>query len=178
MSASSFSQSDVARLLMQYRGALYAYIHSCVRNHADAEDIFQDVSVAVVESISKLKTEEGFFPWAREIAFRRVLVHRRTAKKEKAMNPHVIASLAEAVERVDNKQPISQRRKMLLECMESLPDKSRSLIARRYDGSGDSISAIARDSEQGVPAIYAKLHRIRAILRDCISHRLSKEAAE
>lgn len=178
MAIDTGSQSAAARLLMQYRGALYAYIQACVRNHADAEDILQEVSVAVVESFSKLKTEEGFFPWAREIAFRRVLAHYRTSNKEKPVNPHVITALAEAVERVDGKQPISKRREKLLECLERLPEMSRELIARCYDGSGESIGAIAEKSGQKVTAVYARIHRIRAILRDCILQRLLEESVE
>ena len=66
---------QVARLLMQHRTSLYGYIFACVRNHEDTEDILQNVSVAVVESVSQLKDEAGFLPWAREIARRRVLAH-------------------------------------------------------------------------------------------------------
>ena len=45
------NQGQITRLLMQHRTALYGYIYACVRNHADAEDILQNVSVAVTESI-------------------------------------------------------------------------------------------------------------------------------
>src|SRR5438046_3523164 len=60
-------QGEIARLLMQHRTALYGFIYACVRNHADTEDILQNVSVAVTESITQLKDEAGFLPWAREI---------------------------------------------------------------------------------------------------------------
>ena len=50
MSAKTFRPGNVAKLLMQHRTSLYAYIFSCVRNHADTEDILQNVSVAVIES--------------------------------------------------------------------------------------------------------------------------------
>src|SRR5260221_13687003 len=89
-------QGDIARLLMQHRTALYGYIYACVRNHADAEDILQNVSVAVTESIDRLNDDAGFLPWAREIARRRVLAHRRTAGREQALDPELLCRLAEA----------------------------------------------------------------------------------
>src|SRR5688572_4299240 len=105
MKQSTTRQGMVARLLMQHRTALYGYIFACVRNHADAEDILQTVSVVVTESIDQLDSESGFLPWAREIARRRVLAHRRTARREQALDPDLVRQLAEAADRVEEKQP-------------------------------------------------------------------------
>ncbi|QDV51452.1 sigma-70 family RNA polymerase sigma factor [Gimesia fumaroli] len=172
------SQSEVARLLTQYRRALYAYIYACVRNSADADDVFQEVSIAVVESFSQLETEAGFFPWAREIAHRRVLAHQRKSNREKPLNPQVLSALSEATERVENQRPLSTRREKLQECLERLPSLSRELIARCYNDQGESVGMVAEQFGQKVSAVYARMHRIRVILRDCISQRLQEEAAE
>src|SRR5947208_4511010 len=86
-------QGQIARLLMQHRTALYGYIYACVRNHADAEDILQNVSVAVTESIDKLNDDAGFLPWAREIARRRVLAHRRPAGRVQVFDPELLCRL-------------------------------------------------------------------------------------
>ena len=53
--------AEVARLLMQHRTALYGFIFACVRNHADTEDILQNVSVAVTESIDQLSDEQAMY---------------------------------------------------------------------------------------------------------------------
>ena len=47
-------QAEVAQLLMQHRGALYAFIYSCVRNHSDAEDVLQSTTLAVMVSVGAL----------------------------------------------------------------------------------------------------------------------------
>ena len=62
MPDAALRQGQIARLLMQHRATLYGYIFACVRNHADAEDILQNVSVAVTESIDRLTSEAGFLP--------------------------------------------------------------------------------------------------------------------
>ena len=87
MPDAALQQGQVARLLMQHRATLYGYIFACVRNHADAEDILQNVCVAVTESIDRLTSEDGFLPWAREIARRRILAHRRTRAASSRATP-------------------------------------------------------------------------------------------
>src|SRR4029453_18166882 len=108
--------------------------YACVRNHADTEDILQNVSVAVTESISQLKGETGFLPWAREIARRRVLAHRRTARRELGGAPKLGRALADASDRVEADEPASDHRAALMACLENLPGESRKMIAMRYDG--------------------------------------------
>src|SRR5439155_21660283 len=100
-------QGQVARLLMKHRTSLYGFIFACVRNHDDTEDILQNVSVAVTESIGQLQDESGFLPWAREIARRRVLAHRRSARREMVCDHEVVRALAEASDRVVQEQPAS-----------------------------------------------------------------------
>src|SRR5437773_9841484 len=101
MAHAALPQGLVARLLMHHRTSLYGYIYACVRNHADAEDILQNVSVAVTESFDKLTDESGFLPWAREIARRRILAHRRSAQREHPYDPELLCRLEEAPDRVE-----------------------------------------------------------------------------
>jgi RNA polymerase sigma-70 factor (ECF subfamily) len=171
----ALGQGQVARLLMQHRTALYGYIFASVRNHADAEDILQNVSVAVTESIQQLNDEKGFLPWAREIARRRILAHRRTAHREQAIDPELLARLAEAAERVERMCDSSLHREALMSCLESLPEPSRRLIAERYDGSAASMDELAARFGRSVQSIYARVKRIKAALRDCVERRLSLE---
>jgi RNA polymerase sigma-70 factor (ECF subfamily) len=168
-------QGEVARLLMQHRTSLYGYIFACVRNHADAEDLLQNVCVAVTESFGQLTDASGFLPWAREIARRRVLAHRRTAKREQPLDPDLVRQLAEAADRVEEKQPASEQWAALTACLESLPPQSRKLIAMRYDGSAGSAEELASHFGRTVQGVYAQIKRIKAALRSCIERRLQLE---
>ena len=167
------NQGQIARLLMQHRTALYGYIFACVRNHADAEDVLQNVSVAVMESIDQLRDEAGFLPWAREIARRRVLAHKRLAQRERALDPALVLSLAEAADRVEKREPASDQRTALMTCLEGLPAASRKLIAQRY--SGVDASRLAERFGRTVQAIYAQIKRIKLALRACVERRLALE---
>lgn len=175
MPKTTLHQGQVARLLMQHRTSLYGYILACVRNHADAEDILQNVSVAVTESIGQLRDEAGFLPWAREIARRRILAHRRHARREQPLDPEVLRCLAEAAGRVEEEEPASDHQAALLACLESLPAESRRLIAMRYDGSVADARELAGRFGRSVQGIYALIKRIKAVLRECVQRRLAVE---
>jgi RNA polymerase sigma-70 factor (ECF subfamily) len=162
---------------MQHRSALYGYIFACVRHHADAEDILQNVSIAVMESFEQLEDEAGFLPWAREIARRRVLAHRRLAQRESPLAPEVVQALAEAAERVEHLHSGPDHHAALMACLESLPEHSRKLIAMRYDGSVSDVSELASHFGRTVQSIYAQLKRIKAVLRDCVARRLAPEGS-
>src|SRR5262249_16185093 len=171
----SIRQGKVARLLMKPRTRLYGFIFACVRNHDDTEDILQNVSVAVTESIGQLQDEAGFLPWAREIARRRVLAHRRSARRETVCDPEVVRALAEASERGEREEPASVHRAALMACLEGLPGESRRLIQMRYDREHGNVADLARQLGRTVQSVYAQLKRIKVALRECVSKRLALE---
>ncbi len=168
-------QAEAAQLLMQHRTALYGYIYACVRNHADAEDILQTVSVAVMQSFAQLQSPSGFLPWAREIARRRVLAHRRVGKREQAFDPELVQRLAEAAETLDRAQPATAHHAALLACLESLPPETRHLITLRYDDSIAGAEELATRFGRSVQAIYAQIKRTKMALRACVERRLALE---
>jgi RNA polymerase sigma-70 factor (ECF subfamily) len=176
MSPTALNQGQVARLLMQHRTALYGYLFACVRNHADAEDVLQTVCVAAMESFDRLRDEAGFLPWAREIARRRVLAHRRQHGREVALDPAVVRALAEAADRVEERRPASEQQAALMACLETLPADSRRLIAQRYDGV--DADTLAAHFGRTVQAIYAQIKRTKAALRNCVERRLSLAESE
>ena len=178
MPVGSYTKSDVSRLMAKHRAAIYGYIYASVRSHVDAEDIFQDVFVAVLGSISQLEEEDGFFSWVREIAFRRIMAFFRNRGREQPFNPHVVAALAEAAGYLQQHAPVSDRREALLECLDRLPKQSRELVELRYGSSGEHLEVVARYLGKSVKAIYSRLDRIRAILRECVQRRLSRESQE
>lgn len=175
MAKKTLQRAELSRLVMQHRTALYGYILACVRNHAHAEDILQNVCVAVTESIDRLENEEGFLPWAREIARRRVLAHFRQARREQIADPELVQHLAEAAERLDERRPASEHQAALMACLENLPRNSRRLILMRYDGKVAGAEELARRFGRSVQAVYALVKRIKAALRECVERRLAEE---
>src|SRR5204862_7830332 len=99
------------------RTPLSAFIHACRRTHHDAEDGLQTVSVAIMEEAGQGVEPVAFMPWAREIAWRRVLAYRRGSARQRPLDPAVVRCLAEAAGRVDEARPGPLLREALLRCL-------------------------------------------------------------
>ncbi len=177
MEPSSLGQGQVVKLLMQHRTPIYGYIFACVRNHDDAEDILQMVSAAVAESIQQLADEAEFLPWAREIARRRILAHRRRTGRELVLDPELVQRLADAAALVEKDRDPSAHRIALLACLETLTPEYRQIIALRYEGSCDA-NDLAATTGRSLQAVYALVKRIKQILRACVERRLRAEGLQ
>jgi RNA polymerase sigma-70 factor (ECF subfamily) len=167
--------AQAERLLTHHRPALCAYILACVRSHADTEDIFQDVSIAVLQSIGDLRAEEEFLCWAREIARRRILAHFRRRGREQACDPEVVRQLSDALDRMERAGPASEFQQALTACLETLPPDNRQLIVLRYQDAGGEAEKLAAQFGRSVQGIYALVKRIKLALRDCVERRLAQE---
>jgi RNA polymerase sigma-70 factor (ECF subfamily) len=86
------------------------------------------------------------------------------------LSPEAIQAVASAF---DRSEALASRKAQALEhCLDQLPEKSRRLLALRYDQSL-KIEQIARELEATLDAVYQSLSRLRARLLDCINRRIS-----
>ena len=175
LSAHPIGVSEVAQCLIEHRAAILGYLLSCVRNHADAEDLFQEVSLAATRSADALKDRTGFLSWAREIARRRVLAHYRKSKRLTPIDPELATRLAESAALLDSTRAVPARVEALHECLDALPSESRRLIAMRYEDHRRPVEELAKSFGRTVQATYAMLKRSRLLLRDCVTQKLNPE---
>lgn len=166
----------LARQLMQHRTELYAFIFACLRNHHDTEDLLQTVSVAVMEAAQENVEPSAFLPWAREIAWRRILAHRRSTGRHRPLDPSLVQAIAEAAGRVDRARPASAFREALLDCLGRVPEETRRVLEMRYDGSVSGLEELAARVGRSVQGVYALLKRGKAALRECMQRRMTSEA--
>ena len=165
---------EIAGLLIENQSAVLGYILACVRNHSDADDVFQEVSVAAVQLCEQLDDRDGFLPWVRQIARFRILKHIERSKRLVPMSPDLINQLAEVAEEMDPGGLREARARCLNECVDALPPESRRMILMRYSDSGQSVEDIAKSINRSVQATYALLKRIRAVLRECVTAKLAE----
>jgi RNA polymerase sigma-70 factor (ECF subfamily) len=164
--------ADIARLLIEHRASLMGYLVSCVRNHTDAEDLFQDVSLTAIQSADQLRTADGFLPWTREIARRRVLAHFRKSKRLTPVDPELVDRLTETAAEMNSSHEAPARIEALYSCLEALPGESRKLIALRYEDHQRPVESLAESIGRSVQATYAILKRSRLLLRNCITQKM------
>ena len=72
----------VLQAFLEQRDRLFAYIFALVRHMADAEDLFQEVSLVIMKKGQEGVDVENFGAWSREIARRTILNHWKTKKRK------------------------------------------------------------------------------------------------
>lgn len=164
-----------AALLVRHHHALYGYIMACLRSQADADDVLQNVAMAVIESDTPPETSDDFMRWAREIARRRILEFQRTNGRVRAIPPELVERLVDASARLDENEGVDVLRTALLKCLDQLPKKSQDLLAARYSANTIDIDDLAKQLKRSVTGLYQVLYRLRDVLRECVDRRLEAD---
>jgi RNA polymerase sigma-70 factor (ECF subfamily) len=168
-------ESDLLRQFLQHRDGILAFIFALTRDHDVAEEVFQEVGLAVTDEARRGRQVENFPAWAREIARRRVAAYYRVHGQNRKLLP-LSDGLADVVEQAfrENEQAQEQaqlRFKFLHQCMELLKGRSRQVIERRYRH-GESIAAIAAYLSWQPDSVKVALSRARKQLADCVKNKL------
>jgi RNA polymerase sigma-70 factor len=159
---------EFVRLFSLWTNSIYSYVHVLVPTHADAEDIFQEVSRTLWEKFGEYRPgpDAGFRTWALRIAQIEVLRYRqREGRRQRLFSDRLHDALDETVLAAIGR--IDLRLTALGDCYRKLPDDDRSLIRARY-GVGATVEAIAAETGRSVHAIYRALRRIHQSLFECV----------
>lgn len=160
-------QRQFLRLLSVHQRRIYAYLFTLIPNRDDAEDLLQEVLIALWDKFDQYDPERDFMAWALKFAY----LHACNARRKYARSPLVFSDMlltsladetAQAVEQLD------QRHDALQNCLHKLPDRERELILSRYE-SDVSVKRLAERLDQPVTKVYKRLARIRRDLLDCVN---------
>jgi len=125
-----------ARTLIETRDELLGYIVAHVRDWNVAEDIFQDVSVIILEKAQQGVVVGHFKAWSREIARRVIQEHwRRSSRRPARLSAEAWEHIEAAFARRDTAEgPDEQElRRRLRACMDRLPERFRILLELFYE---------------------------------------------
>lgn len=166
-------QEEFLKLLLSSELEIRAFIGSVVRAAHDCDDMFQEVALTLWKEFSRYDRSRSFGAWARGIAVNKLLQRRdQTRRLPLVLSPEAIQAVSSAFDRSEG--ATSRESEALERCLDQLPEKSRQLLALRYERSL-KIEEIARELGGTVDAIYQSLSRLRARLQDCVSRRLSSQ---
>lgn len=160
---------SLARLLLRNRDNLFAFISSLVRDPVTAEDIFQQVSLVILQKEKEGVQVEKFPAWSREIARRTILDYWKRSKREVSCLSEQSVSAVEAAfarheaETMSGSTDLMER---LRRCLNELPRHLRDLVSLRYE-KGLSMKSIARSLRRSAGAVQVALSRTRTSLLDC-----------
>jgi RNA polymerase sigma-70 factor (ECF subfamily) len=139
--AKAGDQEAVRFLYMRYADNVFGYVRSIVRDHHEAEDVTQHVFAKLMTALPKYEARDvPFAAWILRVARNVALDHMR------------------------------QRRAILREALEVLPDEQREVVVLRHLV-GLSPGEIAGRLGKTEPAIHGLHHRGRGALRTNLAER-------
>ena len=166
----------LVRLLTVHQDAIFRFIFSLHPHEEDARDILQETSVALCRKIEEYDPAESFLPWAFGFAYLEVMKQReRNQRGLRLLSDEVVERL---VEKHEQHLPVLHARLRALDhCLEKLGSADRDLVRSRYQ-SKQNIEEIVKKTGNSRRTLFRNLDRIRRLLFDCISSRLTNDEGE
>lgn len=168
------------RLIRQFqrdRLRLIAYIRALVGDADLTEDIFQEVSVIVLQKVEEFTEGRDLQAWCRGIARNVILRERDKSRRIRTFEGDRIVELVDAAfsERTGGDAPES-RHSLLRACIGMLAAPSRDLLQMRYDA-GLSLRDVAQKLGRTEAAVQVALSRVRKWLLECVERRAQEAAS-
>lgn len=161
------------KLLLPVQPDLQAFIASVVRDRSAADDLYQEVCLALWQSFGVYDPARPFGAWARGVAAKKVLQsHEKSRRIPLAFSPKAIQAVLEAFDRAEPEGPAATDG--LRDCIARLPERSRQLLALRYER-GLKLGEMARQLGRSLDAVHKLLSRIRENLEECLRRRPQAE---
>lgn len=167
--------SNLSRRFLAQRDELFAYAYCLVRSRPVAEDIFQDVYVALAAAAERGEDIADLPGWCRGVA--RNLAHRHWQQRERT-RAMPSEELVEAIDASFREPPAADDdalHRALAACRERLARSAAELLDLRY-ARDLSLAEIARRTGRGEHALAVALARLRRTLMACIRSRLGEVA--
>jgi RNA polymerase sigma-70 factor (ECF subfamily) len=162
-----------AEHLHQNRARLFGYIHTIVRNLADADDVFQQTALALWRRFDAYDPDRSFLHWALGVArLEAVDWLRKRARDRLRFSDDLTEILLEAFAALPESE-VSDRQAALPGCVDKLPEADRGLLIECYQRDSDVASVAARLG-RSAPSVHNSLRRIRGLLLDCIERTLAR----
>jgi RNA polymerase sigma-70 factor (ECF subfamily) len=169
-------QNQFLTLFLRHQFEIRAFIGALVRDAHAREDVFQEVALVLWHEFPRYDPSRPFGAWARGIAAKKVL--QRWHKDNRApvpFAPETIQALLDAYERTETDE--SHRAEALQQCLQTLPERSRRLLALRYEQSL-GLAQIADLLRSTRDAVHKTLSRLRLRLQECVQRRLAAAQRE
>jgi RNA polymerase sigma-70 factor, ECF subfamily len=164
-------------LLMGERDRLFSYIWTIVGDVHVAEDVFQEVSLFVIEKQPEASDDVQFRVWLRRTArFKAIEALRRITKRPISLDETILEKLEEHWGKCDA-VPEADTVETLQECIRLLTPNGRKIIAMRYV-EGLRSSEIAKRLGRQVDTVYQSIARAHRSLMECVRTKMAAKASD
>jgi RNA polymerase sigma-70 factor (ECF subfamily) len=160
-------------LLTRHKNQLFNFIFCLVQSLPDAEDVFQQSTIAMWDRFGQFLPGSDFLAWASCIARYRALNLLRARRRERVCFSEDLVN--QFTDRVFDRPDVHEARlKALAACRGKLSAADQELLAACYGGKG-TIREAAQLIGRPVGPVYDSLSRIRRALFACIRRTLASE---
>jgi RNA polymerase sigma-70 factor (ECF subfamily) len=146
-----------ARLVQRVYGRVRAWARRYTADEDDADDVAQEVIIALQRRVTQYRGESRFTSWLFTMTRRTALSRQRKQARRDAL--HVCADIPDSTS--DRRPSLDEQTvaELVLSCFEALPPKQR-LLFERVDLRGESAADVAR--ELGMSPATARVHLFKA----------------
>ena len=150
---------------------IFAYILSSVRNHADANDLFQETATVLWQKFHEFEKDSNFMAWAISIAKNMVRNYFNQHKRSRLQFDDHLAKKIES-QTLSKLSSHDSRMEALRKCFEKLSDSNRQLMKLRYE-QGMTIKLIASRFGKPLQGTYKYMARLQNALLECIERTMA-----
>ena len=137
-----------------------------------ADDLMQNVAVALWKKWPDYRSERPFRSWAFGVARIEILRWRRSASRDRiVLDVQLIDQLVAAADQKADES--DQRIAILSQCLKEIKGDSKEVLTLKYD-LGMRCCQIAEKIGKGVGAVEMMLTRTRRALRKCIKRKMAE----
>jgi RNA polymerase sigma-70 factor, ECF subfamily len=173
-------------LMSRHSDRVYRLAYGIARNHADAEEIVQDVFLTLVRKGASFEGHAALTTWMYRVTTNAALNRRRGKRRELEvpLEDHLPTFredghrdgdrsyvLADWSAMPEERLASAEVRKLLEEGLEALPDHYRAVLILR-DVEELSNEEVARIVDDTLASVKSRLHRARMALREQLTRRL------
>ncbi len=170
----SNQETEFSDWLIKHQTQLFGYIYSLVRNLDDADDLFQQTSLALWKKIDQYDPERSLLHWAFGVARFEVSNFLRARGRDRLyFSDELNVLLIQAHEELQL-EPADERLDAMASCINKLRQRDKELLEACY-GRSVPIPELARTWGRSTQSIHNSLRRIRQALSECVRRGLVRE---
>lgn len=163
--------AEFLALWSKHSKQIYAYIYSLVFNGPDADDVFQETSLILLQKFDEFEPGTNFTAWACRVAYLKVLKLLEHRHAPEFLDERLLEVLDQ--ETHHSADDLDARIAALTQCLTRLNPRDRELITQRYEV-GSTIDSLARKIGRSSSLVYKSLARIHDSLLECVRRRLAE----
>ena len=157
------------------RRQLFSYIFSLCRDFHLAEDVLQEVWLALSKAVETGVEIQNAPAWCRGVAKHVLQKHWREKPKQPLYMDNDMLNLVEQTFAEASEDSAAEAREQALQaCLQSLPKKSRELLELKYQRQS-TFAQMAEQLQKTENSLMMALSRLRKQLGQCVEQRLQSE---